>query len=312
VTTFPTDVIAAEKTGWRWPRILRRYPWFALSVLFLVLVLPAIFADLLRAVLPFVHDPETGKLSQRLLPPAWIGPQELNGIQLTPGGSWEFILGTDKVGRDVLSRIIYGARISLLVSGISILIAGTIGTTLGVLAGYLGGWWDHLIMRLVDISHAIPTIILAMVLSIALGSGFLSVVIVISLIYWNSYARLVRAQVLALRSKDFVARAQMSGVSTFKIMLRHILPNVTNTIVVIATLEVGQVILLEATMSFLGIGLPRPTPAWGLMVADGRDLIVEAWWVALFPGLAILLTVLSMNLFGDWLRDRLDPKLRNL
>jgi peptide/nickel transport system permease protein len=296
----------------RWRRRLRRYPVLPLLVLLVVLVGPAIFADVLEKTLPFIYPPDTGSLSARLIPPVWVGPSELNGVQISPGGSWDHILGTDKQGRDMLSRIIFGARISLVVAGICIFLAGTVGTILGLLAGYLGGWWDHVIMRLVDISHAIPTIILALVLAVVIGPGFLSVIVVISLVFWNRYARLVRGEALSIRSRDYVARAKVSGVSSFRIMQRHILPNVMNTIIVIATLEVGQVILLEATMSFLGVGIPRPTPAWGLMVADGRELIVEAWWVALFPGLAILMTVLSMNLFGDWLRDRLDPRLRNL
>jgi peptide/nickel transport system permease protein len=290
----------------------RRYPWLPVFILLVVLVLPALFAEVLRDHLPFIHDPETGSLRARLLPPAWVGPAMLNGVQVSPGGNWDFILGTDKVGRDVLSRIVFGARVSLTVASLCILIAATVGTFLGIVAGYFGGWLDHLIMRLVDISHAIPTIILALVLSVVLGPGFLSVLLVISLVFWNRYARLIRGETLSLRERDFVARAKVTGLSSWRILWRHILPNVSNTIIVVATLEVGQVILLESTMSFLGVGIPRPTPAWGLMVADGRDLIVEAWWVALFPGLAILLTVLSINLFGDWLRDRLDPQRRGL
>ncbi len=308
--TDPTTEQPSRFANWR--RRWRRYPVIAGFILLIVLILPALFADLLQATLPFVHDPNFGSLSSRLLPPAWVGPLEMNGVVLSPGGDWMHVLGTDKVGRDMLSRIIYGARVSLVVASICIFFSALVGTTLGLLAGYLGGWWDHIIMRMVDISEAIPTIILALVLSVVLGSGFVTVIVVISLVYWNRYARLIRGEALAIRNREFVARARISGVSTPLILLRHILPNVMNTVIVIATLEVGQVILLEATMSFLGIGIPRPTPAWGLMVADGRELIVEAWWVALFPGFAILLTVLSMNLFGDWLRDRLDPKLRNL
>ncbi|HLF05197.1 MAG TPA: ABC transporter permease [Dehalococcoidia bacterium] len=224
----------------------------------------------------------------------------------------DYPLGTDKIGRDVLSRIIHGARVSLMVAGISILCGGVVGTALGLIAGYFGGWWDHIIMRLVDIKLSLQAILLALVLAAALGPGFFTVIIVISLILWTRYARLVRAETLALKSRDFVARAKVSGCSNFRIITRHIFPNVVNTLIVLATLEVGQVILLEATLSFLGVGIPRPTPAWGLMVADGRELVVAAWWVAFFPGLAILLTVLSMNLLGDWLRDKLDPKLRNV
>lgn len=314
MSTSPTHLIRAPVEG-RFARLgrwFRRYPVLPVFVLLTILVGPAIFAEALQATLPFISDPENGSLRDRLLPPAWVGPQEMNGVVLTRAGDSHHLLGTDKNGRDMLSRIIYGARVSLVVSMICIFFAGTVGTALGVLAGYLGGAWDNVIMRLVDISHAIPTLILALVLSVVLGPGFFTVILVVSLVLWNRYARQIRGEVLMLRSRDFVARARVAGLSDLRIMWRHILPNVMNTVIVIATLEVGQVILLEATMSFLGVGIPRPTPAWGLMVADGRELIIEAWWVALFPGLAILLTVLSMNLFGDWLRDRLDPKLKNL
>ena len=190
--------------------------------------------------------------------------------------------------------------------------AGTLGTTLGLIAGYFGGNIDHLIMRLVDICIAIPAILFALVLAVVLGPSFQNVIIVIVSIFWSRYARLVRGETLSLKTQDFVARAKVAGASNARILRRHIFPNVVSTIIVLATLEVGQVILLEATLSFLGAGLPRPTPAWGLMIANGRELLVTAWWVAFWPGVAILLSVLSMNLFGDWLRDHLDPKLRNL
>ena len=208
--------------------------------------------------------------------------------------------------------MIYGARISLTDAAISILLAGTLGTTLGLIAGYFGGNIDHLIMRLVDICIAIPAILFALVLAVVLGPSFQTVIIVIVSIFWSRYARLVRGETLSLKTQDFVARAKVAGASNARILRRHIFPNVVSTIIVLATLEVGQVILLEATLSFLGAGLPRPTPAWGLMIANGRELLVTAWWVAFWPGVAILLSVLSMNLFGDWLRDHLDPKLRNL
>lgn len=292
---------------WQALDLLRRYPIIPLAILLLLLVIPAIFAGYVAP-----HDPVDGNLSKRLLPPVWAKAQVVNGVEVKKGGSWEHILGTDKVGRDVLSRIIYGARISLAVSLISIVCAGLVGTTLGLIAGYFGGWWDHIIMRLVDIKLSLQAILLALVLAAALGPGFATVIIVISVILWTRYARLVRGETLAIKNRDFIARARVAGSSTSRIMVRHIFPNVVNTIIVLATLEVGQVILLEATLSFLGVGIPRPNPAWGLMVADGRELVVAAWWVAFFPGLAILLTVLSMNLFGDWLRDKLDPKLRNV
>jgi peptide/nickel transport system permease protein len=242
-------------------------------------------------------------LTERLTPPVW---QE--------GGTWDHPLGTDKVGYDIASRVIHGARVSLIVAGLSILSGGLVGTTLGLVAGFFGGWWDHIIMRLVDIKLSIQSVLLALVLVSVMGPGFHTVIIVIALVLWVRYARLVRGEVLALKNQDFVAKARVAGASNFRIMSRHLFPNVVNTIIVLATLEVGQVILLEAGLSFLGVGIPRPTPAWGLMVADGRNLIAagNGWWISLFPGLAILLTVLSMNLLGDWLRDKLDPKLRNV
>ena len=285
---------------------VRRYPVIPITIMLVVLVLPAIFANWVAP-----HHPRIGSLSNRLVPPAWVDAQG-EGIFATPAGSWTHPLGTDKQGRDILTRIIYGARVSLMVAVISITLAGITGTILGLMAGYFGGNVDHLIMRLVDIALSIPAILLALVLAVALGPSFQTVIIVIVSIFWSRYARLVRGETLSLKHQDFVARARVAGASNTRIIARHIFPNLVNTIIVLATLEVGQVILLEATLSFLGAGLPRPTPAWGLMVASGRELIVTAWWVAAFPGLAIVLAVLSMNLFGDWLRDKLDPKLRNL
>ena len=295
-------------SGLRQARVqARRYPLVPLVVLLVVLVIPAIFADMVAP-----YDPLDAKLSDRLLPPFWIGEQVVDGEVIRKGGSTEHLLGTDKQGRDLLSRIIHGARISLAVSLISILLGGLLGSTLGLIAGYFGNKQDHLIMRLVDIALSIPGVLLALVLVAALGPSFQTVIIVIALLLWARYARMMRGECLSIKHQDFVDRARVAGASHLRILTRHIFPNVVNTAVVLATLEIGHVILLEATLSFLGAGIPRPTPAWGLMVSDGREQIVHAWWVAFFPGLAILLTVLSMNLLGDWLRDKLDPKLRNV
>ena len=296
----------AANRAWRALGTARRYPIFPVAILLLVLVLPAIFAGWIAP-----HSPTVGSLSGRLAPPFWV-QAEGEGIFATPAGSTEHLLGTDKQGRDILSRIIYGARISLTVAAISIFLAGIIGTTLGLMAGYFGGNIDHLVMRAVDICLSMPAILFALVLAVVLGPSFQTVIIVIVSIFWSRYARLVRGETLGIKSQDFVARARVAGASNFRIITRHVFPNVVNTIIVLATLEVGQVILLESTLSFLGAGLPRPTPAWGLMVADGRELLVTSWWLTVWPGAAILLSVLSMNLLGDWLRDRLDPKLRNV
>jgi peptide/nickel transport system permease protein len=274
----------------------RRYPVLPVAILVLFLLIPAIFAPLVAP-----HDPLTGSLSKRLKPPAWAD-----------GGSIEYPLGTDKMGRDLLSRMIYGARISLLVSFMAVFVGGSVGTTLGLMSGYFGGKIDTLIMRLVDITLSIPTILLALVLVSALGPSFGTVITVIALIIWARYARQARAEALTVKEQDFVARARVAGASHTRIMVRYIFPNIVNTLVVLATLQVGSIILLESTLSFLGVGIPRPTPAWGVMVADGRELIVTAWWVSMFPGIGIMLTVLSLNLFGDWLRDHLDPKLKHV
>ncbi len=277
---------------------VRRYPVFPILLLLIVLVIPAAFADFIAP-----HDPKLGSLSKKLLPPVWM-----------EGGTTEHLLGTDRVGRDILTRIMYGARVSVVTAVIAIFIAGVVGTSMGIIAGYTGGMVDAVVMRLVDISLSIPIILLALVLVAAIGASMGTVITVLVLLMWSRYARLVRGETLAVRVQDFIARAQVSGSSHPRIMLRHVFPNVFNSVIVLATLNVGFVIILESTLSFLGAGIPPPQPAWGLMVADGRVLITSpvGWWVAMFPGLAIMLVVLSMNLLGDWLRDRLDPKQRQV
>ena len=276
--------------------VLRRYPVVPIGILLVALVIPALFAEIIAP-----HDPIDGELRSRLLPPAW-----------TDGGDWSHPLGTDRLGRDILSRMIYGARTAALVSLAALAVGGAVGSSLGLLAGYFGGWWDHVIMRLVDISLSLPLILLALVLVVLFEPGTATTVGVVALLLWSRYARQVRAEALTLKEMDFVARARVAGASNIRIIIRHIFPNVVNTIIVLATLQVGNVILLEASLSFLGAGIPPPNPAWGVMIAEGRDYITTSWWLSVIPGLAIMFTVLSMNLFGDWLRDRLDPKLRQL
>ena len=274
---------------------LRRWP--LLPMFFLVLfVFTGVFAPLIAP-----HDPERGGLRDRNLPPAW-----------EEGGSSEFLLGTDHLGRDMLSRVIFGARISLAVAGVTLGVGMVIGVASGLIAGWYGGWLDEFLMRIVDIKLAIPTILLALVLVLALGQSFLIIVAILAIAVWPRFARNVRGEVLQLKTMDFVALAKVAGASTPRILFIHIFPGVINTLIVLATLEVGIVILLESTLSFLGAGVPPPTPAWGSMVSDGRDRLAVAWWISTMPGLAIMLVVLSMNLFGDWLRDRLDPRLRQL
>ena len=275
---------------------IRRYPIIPFVILVAILIVPAFFAPWLTQ-----HHPTRGQFAERLTPPAW---QE--------GGSIENLLGTDKQGRDVLTRIFHGAKYVLMVSITVIAISGVVGVSLGLIAGYYGGRWDMLIMRGVDIALSIPAILLALAIVAARGPSFGVVIFVICVILWSRYARQVRGEVLAIKNQDFIGRAKVAGSSDFRIIVRHVFPNVVNSIIVLATLQVGFVILLESSLSFLGAGIPRPTPAWGLMVASGRELVVTAWWVSFFPGVAISLVVLSLNLMGDWLRDRLDPKQRNL
>lgn len=277
-------------------RRARRYPLLPLALLTFLLVAPAALAPQIAP-----YDPLRGSLAKRLKPPVWMD-----------GGSADHLLGTDKLGRDILSRIIHGARVSLAVSLVAIFVGGIIGVSLGLVSGYFGGLTDAVLMRLVDISLSLPTILLALVLVAAVGPSFGTVIAVLVVLLWARYARLVRGETLGIKERDFVARARVAGASHTRIMARYIFPNVVNSLTVLATLQVGYVILLESALSFLGAGLPRPTPAWGLMIADGRELIVTAWWVSMFPGLAIMLTVLALNLLGDWLRDHLDPKLRNV
>ena len=303
VTPEPPPVLSLVAVSQPWRRSLhtlaqvRRLPKFPLILLLLILVIPAIFAEVIAPYGPL--DSPQG-IRGRLEPPVFAG------------GTWDHILGTDLTGRDMFTRIIYGSRVSIVIAGIGIAIAGTIGVTLGIISGYYGGLIDAIIMRLVDVSLSIPPVLLALVLATVLDPSFRTVIIVVGALLWSIYCRQVRGDTLSVRTQDYIARARVSGASDLRIMLKHVLPNITNTVIVLATLQVGFVILLEAGLSFLGVGLSRPTPAWGLMVADGREVIIRAWWVALWPGLAIMLTVFGFNLLGDWLRDRLDPRLRQL
>jgi peptide/nickel transport system permease protein len=269
------------------------------SVVFL-----AVFADLLPLHDPevSVKDLETGYPVAGTLPPAWM-----------EGGTWRMPLGTDFQSRDILSRVIYGSRVSLIVGLVGTLAAGVIGVTLGLLAGYMGKWWDQIIMRITDAWLALPTLIFAIFLASIRGANLWNIVLILTLVFWSRYARQVRAEVLSLRERDFVKLAEVTGASKFRVMTKHILPNVVNTVMVLFSLTIGIAIIIEASLSFLGVGVPPPTPAWGLMMADGKGpLIGGKWWISVFPGIAIMLLVLAANLLGDWMRVRLDPQLRNL
>ena len=253
---------------------------------------------------PFLapHDPEIGTLGARFKPPAW-----------QQGGTTEFLLGTDHLGRDVLSRLMFGARVSLIVGTTAVLVAGSIGTFLGILSGYLGRWVDHVIMRITDTWLALPGLTFAIFLAAIVGPSMWNIVIILATVYWTRYARVIRGEVLSLKEREFVRLAVVAGVSKWTIMRRHILPNVINTALVLASLQLGVVIVTEAALSFLGVGVPPPQPAWGLMLADGKKgLMAGYWWLTVLPCTCIALLVLSSNLLGDWLRVKLDPQLRQL
>jgi len=248
------------------------------------------------------HDPQVGSLVRRFRPPFW---QE--------GGSMTYLLGTDHVGRDVLSRLIFGARVSMIVGITAVLVAGGIGTLLGIVSGYLGGWADQVVMRITDTWLALPALTFAIFLAAIVGPSEMNIVIILGAVYWTRYARVIRGEVLSLKEREFVRLAIVAGLSKWKIMVRHILPNVINSAIVLGTLMLGVVIVTEAALSFLGVGVPPPKPAWGLMLADGkRGLMVGYWWLTVLPGTCIVLMVLSANLLGDWLRVKLDPQLRQL
>lgn len=262
-------------------------------------IIVAFFLVALGAGVLAPADPYHQSLRAQFTPPAWEA-----------GGSWKHPLGTDRLGRDLLSRIIFGARVSLAAGVLTVLLAGFVGAAVGLVAGYCRGWPEAILMRITDATLSFPIILLALILAVTVGPGFFNVVMAISVILWARYARVIRGEVLSLMERDFIAQARIAGCSGARIITRHLFPNTLNTLVVLLTLQVGYVMIVEASLSFLGAGIPPPTPAWGSMIAEGRDFITTAWWVSLFPGLAILLVILAFNLFGDWLRDRLDPKLR--
>lgn len=265
--------------------------WVGLTVVGLFVLL-GIFA-------PWVapHDPVRQNIANTLVPPFW-----------EQGGSVAHLLGTGALGQDILSGIIYGARVSLVVAVCAVLLSGSFGVAVGLLAGFLGGWVDSLLMRLTDIQLSIPFILLAIALIGALGPSMTNVILVIAVTNWVAYARVARAETLTIRERDFVKAARVSGTGLARVLAIHILPNVLNSVVVLATLDIGKVIIFESGLSFLGLGVQPPTPSWGAMLADGRKYINIAYWLSTFPGLAIMTVVLGVNFLGDWVRERLDPK----
>jgi peptide/nickel transport system permease protein len=270
-------------------------PWVSLIILALVAI-AAVFGE---SIAP--HDPNGLNLGVAFRPPVWAAK-----------GEWAYPLGTDNLGRDILSRIITGARVSLVSALYAIAFAGSIGGLIGMISGYFGGIVDAIIMRLVDIQMSIPALALALVIAAVFGADFDTVIIVIIVTYWTWYARIVRGEILSLKERDYVALAKVAGCGTATIFFRHLLPNIMNTLLVLATLQVGQVIIFEASLSFLGLGIQAPDVSWGLMLSDARNYITNAWWAITMPGIAIMITCLSANMIGDWLRDTFDPKRRQL
>jgi len=288
---------ASLTVAWRFASLrVEGFPWIPALILSTIAFV-AIFANVLAP-----YNPEIGTLGDRFRPPAWQA-----------GGSDAHLLGTDHVGRDVLSRLIFGARVSMVVGFTAVIVAGIIGTVLGIVSGYLGGWVDQVIMRVTDTWLALPALTFAIFLAAVVGPSEMNIVIILGAVYWTRYARVIRGEVLSLRERDFVRLAIVAGCSKKTIMRRHILPNVLNSAIVLGTLMLGVVIVTEAALSFLGVGVPPPKPAWGLMLADGKKgLMAGYWWLTVLPGVCIMLMVLSANLLGDWLRVKLDPQLRQL
>ena len=291
MSTVMNTIAISRGRLWRLQRQARqkRLPWIPIVIMGVMLIC-AIFAPLLAP-----HDPNEIKLLDS---------------RIAPGQDWTYPLGTDTMGRGMLSRLIFGAQTAAKISLLALAVGTTVGTVVGMVAGYKGGILDAVLMRAADVALGFPTILIALIVVVILGAGIESIVLAMVVTIWARFARMIRGDVLAVKDQDFVTLAKIAGVSTPVIMLRHIFPNTINTLMVVASILVGQVILLEAALSFLGLGLAPGAAAWGIMVAEGRSVIISLWWLSLFPGLAITVLVLALNFFGDWLRDTLDPKLR--
>ena len=272
----------------------RKWPYIPAFIL-IVLVFAAIAAPLISP-----YDPVKGDLRGRSKPPIGFG------------GTTEHIFGTDNQGRDIFSRIIHGARVSMSFAAITMLLSVALGAVIGAASGYFGGHIDEALMRLVDLQNALPFILAALVTVGVFGASFTTLLIIIAIFSWGTTARQIRGEILQLKQMDYVSLARIAGASSPRIIFKHLLPGVTNTLIVVATLGTGQIILTEATLSFLGVGIPPPKPAWGSMISFGRNYIDSAWWIAVIPGVAIALVVVSLNFLGDWLRDYFDPRLRQL
>ena len=292
VQTAAAETLDASRRGVSLHKLLKSSTATIGAIIVVVVIAVAVFAPWLSP-----HDPLKQDILRRLQAPSWV-----------EGGSPENLLGTDTLGRDLLSRIIHGSRISLVVGVAAVVLSGGIGVTAGLVSGYYGGRLDSIMGRIADVQLSIPFLVLAIAVVAIIGPSLFNLILVLAITTWVLYYRVVRGEVLSVREEEYIAAAKVIGGSTFRIIFRHVLPNVTASIVVIATLLVANTIIFEASLSFLGLGVPPPAPTWGRMVADGREHIAMAWWISTFPGLAILFTVLGINLLGDWLRDTLDPK----
>jgi peptide/nickel transport system permease protein len=270
-----------------------------LPILQVLLLLPIVLFGIFGSFF-YTHDPVNMNPAVSLHPPYLFG------------GEISYFLGTDHLGRDVFSKIVAGAQASLIAAAAGVFFAGIIGVLLGMMAGYFGGWTDEIIMRIVDIQMSIPVILLTILISAALGGGLTTVTICIALVFWTQYARVIRGETLSIREREYVALARIAGCGPGRMLIKHILPNLVSTSTVVASLQLGRAIIIEASITFLGLGIQPPKTAWGLMMAEGRLYLSTAWWLPTFAGLAIVITVLGANLMGDWVRDRLDPKLRQL
>jgi peptide/nickel transport system permease protein len=294
------DFIAEDRRVTRWRKVLRKLLENKGAVFGLIMVLGVIFSAVLA---PWIspHDPILQDVEKRLFPPMW---QE--------GADPNYLLGTDHLGRDIVSRLIYGAQISIVVSVSAVALSAVLGTLIGLLSGYYGGKVDNIFMRIADVQLAFPFILLAIAIIAVLGPNLQNIILTMAITGWVIYARVVRAEVLSLREKEFITSVRALGGSNGRIIFKHLFPNVVPPIIVIVTLEMARMIIMEAALSFLGLGIQPPTPTWGGMLADGRVYLVTSWWLATFPGLVIMLVVLGINLLGNWLRDMLDPRLTQL
>ncbi len=282
-----------------WPNrafvFMRRYPVIA-TVILTLLVIGAVFASYLSP-----YDPGKRILDDREIPPRWLS-----------GGTGGHPLGTDHLGRDIFSRILHGARISLMVAGIAVSVGVVAGTATGLIAGYFGGWADEILMRAVDLWLALPFLLLVLVVAVSLGSSLTTVIWLLAVSSWSTGARNIRGDILSIKTRDYVALAKVAGATDLRVIVRHLLPHVVHIVIVITTLRTGQLIIAEAGLSFLGVGVPSSTPTWGIMIAEGREFLLTSWWIAILPGMAIFFTVMAFNFLGDWLRDYFDPRLRQI